>query len=411
MSLDLPHLPLDTGSKYHICAEFIQWESVGRISWGSHRLHDSDVIQVLDLLGFRFRMVRMVPMVRRAQVMLRWRPSQLCSLLWGKLSLLSTIDKLTCFSLFFMFFLSELDTQAVPAGNKARSGLPEHLEAFWYFSVLSPCCDLILHTVCNLVPIRRSTHAIILYEYNAVEGQWGSPSIEAKTVWKCLKSVDQGFQTKRQFGICFRTLAGNIRRSSLATSFFIVEASPPPYVRYVTDADVIFNNQNGVLVTVQDFDVLSSLALQFFDRSIYAARIARDGAELLDEEINDLRAVRSVVEQGCDVATLVGIFTLRNGWCVPVDLTLQCGESDMAKDERINRILGNLENLDFAKVISRIRAILPKNDKAEFAEAWNSSGGALRFLVKQIHISNYMSEAQQYQYLRLLAIQCFLFLL
>ena len=184
-----------------------------------------------------------------------------------------------------------------------------------------------------------------------------------------------------------------------------------PYVRYVTDADVIFNNQNGVLVTVQDFDVLSSLALQLFDRSIYAARIARDGAELLDEEINDLRAVRSVVEQGCDVATLVGIFTLRNGWCVPVDLTLQCGESDMAKDERINRILGNLENLDFAKVISRIRAILPKNDKAEFAEAWNSSGGALRFLVKQIHISNYMSEAQQYQYLRLLAIQCFLFLL
>jgi hypothetical protein len=62
-------------------------------------------------------------------------------------------------------------------------------------------------------------------------------------------------------------------------------------------------------------------------------------------------------------------------------------------------------------VISRIRAILPKNDKAEFAEAWNNSGGALRFLVKQIHISNYMSEAQQYQYLRLLAIQCFLFLL
>ena len=106
MSLDLPHLPLDTGSKYHICAEFIQWESVGRISWGSHRLHDSDVIQVLDVLGFRFRMVRMVqmvrmvPMVRRAQVMLRWRPSQLCSLLWGKLSLLSTIDKLTCFSCF-----------------------------------------------------------------------------------------------------------------------------------------------------------------------------------------------------------------------------------------------------------------------------------------------------------------------
>ena len=69
-------------------------------------------------------------------------------------------------------------------------------------------------------------------------------------------------------------------------------------MRYVTDADVIFNNQNGGLVTVQDFDVLCSLALQLFDRSIYAARIARDGAELLDEEISDLRAVRSVVEKG-----------------------------------------------------------------------------------------------------------------
>ena len=176
-------------------------------------------------------------------------------------------------------------------------------------------------------------------------------------------------------------------------------------MQYVTDADVIFNNPRGGLVTVQDFDVLCSLALQLFDRHVYAARIARDQEELLDEEISDLRAVRSVVEEGCDVATLTGIFRLRNGWCLPVDLTLQCGESDMTKDERINRIMGNLDKLDFAKVVSRIRVILPKREKAEFAEAWNRSGGALRFLVKQLHISTQMSQAQQQQYLRLPAYQ------
>eukprot|EP00435_Cladocopium_sp_Y103_P006737 s3194_g2.t1 len=206
---------------------------------------------------------------------------------------------------------------------------------------------------------------------------------DKEAVWNLFQKLGQKHQKKFP-GYKF------LRRGGLSS----------PHVRYVTDADVIFNNPNGGLVTVEDFDVLGSLALQLFDGNTYAARIARDGAELLDEEISDLRAVRSVVEQGCDVATLVGIFTIRNGWCVPVDLTLQCGESDMTKDERIHRILGNLENLDFAKVISRIRAILPKNDKAEFAEAWNNSGGALRFLVKQIHISNYMSEARQQQYLR-----------
>lgn len=198
-----------------------------------------------------------------------------------------------------------------------------------------------------------------------------------------------GFQHQKKFpGYKF------LRRGGLSS----------PYLRFVTDADVIFNKPVG-LVNEQDFEVLTGLALKLFEGRVYAARIARDGEEILDEEINDLRAVQSVVREGCDVATLVGIFRLRNGWCVPVDLTLQCGESDMTKDERVSRIVTNLERCDFAKVVSRIRAILPKKDKAAFAEVWNNSGGALRFLVKQLHITEQMSEAEQGHYLRALPLK------
>ena len=205
-------------------------------------------------------------------------------------------------------------------------------------------------------------------------------------VWNLFEKL--GFKHQKKFpGYKF------LRRGGLSS----------PHVQYVTDADLIFNNPQGGLVRVEDFDVLCTLALQLFDKHVYAARIVRDQEELVDEEIADVGELRSVVQEGCDVATLVGMFRLRNGWCVPVDLTLQCGESDMTKDERINRIISNLEKHDFAKVISRIRSILPKQHKAGFAAAWNHSGGALRFLVKQLHLSKKMSTVQQEVYLRLSA--------
>lgn len=206
-------------------------ESVGRISFGSHRLHDSDVIQVLDLWGFGFEWFEWFKWFEWFQwfegLKSCWdgvHPS--CARCFEANWV--SCQRLTNRRVFHVFPLRAWYTSCTCGKQTSQWFTWTFGGILVSFSVVTVLCfsDLILHTVCNLVPIRPSTHAIILYEYNAVEGQWGSPSIEAKTVWKCLKSVDQGFQTKRQFGICFRTLAGNIRRSSLATSFFIVEASP-----------------------------------------------------------------------------------------------------------------------------------------------------------------------------------------
>ena len=175
-----------------------------------------------------------------------------------------------------------------------------------------------------------------------------------------------------------------------------------PHVRYVTDADLIFNNPVAGRVCLEDFDALCGSAAEIFQQ-IYAARVALDDEELLDEELSDLGVVRRVVSDGCDVVTVTGIFKLRDGWCLPVDLTLQRGESKMSKERRVDRLLGNLEKLDFAKVISRIRAILPKTIKASFADDWNSSGGAWRFLLKQIELVKQMAEGTQDAYLRALS--------
>ena len=175
-----------------------------------------------------------------------------------------------------------------------------------------------------------------------------------------------------------------------------------PHVRYVTDADLIFNNPLAGCVSLEDFDALCGSASEIFQR-IYGARVALEGEELLDEELSDLQVVRQVVSKGCDVVTLMGLLQLRDGWCVPVDLSLQRGESKMSKERRVDRLLGNLEKLDFAKVVSRIRAILPKTIKACFADDWNSSGGPWRFLLKQIELVKQMPEGRRDAYLRALS--------
>merc|ERR1711957_950450 len=86
------------------------------------------------------------------------------------------------------------------------------------------------------------------------------------------------------------------------------------------------------------------------------------------------------------VFTLTGIYPLQSapGWRVLLDLTLSTSEEHMPKDVRIDKILLNMGGGDFAKVCQRVRAILPKTKKREFAAAVNTEVGQLRFVVKQL---------------------------
>ena len=98
---------------------------------------------------------------------------------------------------------------------------------------------------------------------------------------------------------------------------------------------------------MEDFEALEACASQLFTK-LLAAKASLGDEELFDAEIFDLKAVRKLVRKGIDVVTLSGM-AWANGWCVPVDLTLQCGEKKMAKGKRVERILENLQQLDFAK--------------------------------------------------------------
>jgi len=161
-----------------------------------------------------------------------------------------------------------------------------------------------------------------------------------------------------------------------------------PYVKFVTDVDLIFNNPKSGYVAVEDFDKLYDLAMDLCQGShnIMSAKVSCGDTDLFDKEVKDRVAVRRSVSEGADVVVITGRFTLPGGWCVPLDLTLQRGDAKMSKEARIQRICGNIGDENFAKVVQRIRPMLGKAIKAKFAEAWNESGGALRFLVKQLEM-------------------------
>eukprot|EP00445_Apocalathium_hangoei_P021839 CAMPEP_0203889988 /NCGR_PEP_ID=MMETSP0359-20131031/33471_1 /ASSEMBLY_ACC=CAM_ASM_000338 /TAXON_ID=268821 /ORGANISM="Scrippsiella Hangoei, Strain SHTV-5" /LENGTH=461 /DNA_ID=CAMNT_0050811521 /DNA_START=38 /DNA_END=1423 /DNA_ORIENTATION=+ len=173
-----------------------------------------------------------------------------------------------------------------------------------------------------------------------------------------------------------------------------------PYVQYVTDVDFILNNPHHGPVAVGDFDQLLDLAEKLCrgPGNVYSARVSWGEEELFDQEVRDMGQVRLHVEKGADVVTLTGIYGLQGGWSVPMDFTLQRGDSRMSKANRISKIYRNIKEHNFAKVVSRIRAIL-KASKQQFADSWNATGGALRFLVKQLDLVQFMPSQGQRPYL------------
>eukprot|EP00429_Kryptoperidinium_foliaceum_P060874 CAMPEP_0176087800 /NCGR_PEP_ID=MMETSP0120_2-20121206/43959_1 /TAXON_ID=160619 /ORGANISM="Kryptoperidinium foliaceum, Strain CCMP 1326" /LENGTH=367 /DNA_ID=CAMNT_0017421651 /DNA_START=11 /DNA_END=1115 /DNA_ORIENTATION=+ len=142
-----------------------------------------------------------------------------------------------------------------------------------------------------------------------------------------------------------------------------------PHVRFMTDIDFIFSGRGGGLIAVSDFDALEALAVQLCGgiRNIISAKVSLQGNEMFDEEVQDLQVVRSLVAEGADVAVITGRFTLRNGWSVPMDLTLSLGDDKMSKAERLEKIRANLERGDYAKVVQRMRPLLNRDAKAAFA--------------------------------------------
>ncbi|CAE7257635.1 unnamed protein product [Symbiodinium sp. CCMP2592] len=212
-------------------------------------------------------------------------------------------------------------------------------------------------------------------------------------VWKHMKVV--GHKRERRFpGYSF------LPRGGLSS----------PYVRFLTDADLIFNTTSSGNVDPEDFHALHQLAVELFrgEANLHSARIVSDGEELFDEDIlsaADMAQVFTFVRQGCDVATLTGSYRLPSGWHVPVDLTLQRGDKDMSKATRLDRILLNIEDLNFAKVVSRVRRILKPAGKARLSDAWNRQGGALRFLVTQLGLASRMPLQEQQPYLSFLQLR------
>lgn len=202
-------------------------------------------------------------------------------------------------------------------------------------------------------------------------------------VWKHV--VKLGYQHQRRFpGYKF------IHRGGLSS----------PHVAYVTDIDFIFNNVHAGLVDSKDFDELQGLVEELVvPDGLISAKVARDNNDLFDEEIADFTEVRRYVEQGADLVVVTGRYELSSGWQVPMDFTLQRGSSKMTKEERIERILCNIEEKNFAKVISRARSLLSPEAKASFAGKWNAEGGALRFLVKQLDLVRFMSGREQGVYM------------
>jgi len=173
-----------------------------------------------------------------------------------------------------------------------------------------------------------------------------------------------------------------------------------PHVKYMTDIDFIFNCSQHGRVGIMDFDTLEALARQLCHNQVLSAKVAWQDDDLFDEDVTDLQAVRDLVaSHEADVVVITGRYELKNGWQVPMDFTLQRGESKMPKAKRMARIQANLEEGNFAKVVSRIRSLLTPAKKGTFASEWNEVGGALRFLAKQLELVTRLPQKDQVSYM------------
>eukprot|EP00746_Dinoflagellata_sp_MGD_P161643 gnl/MRDRNA2_/MRDRNA2_88864_c0_seq1.p1 gnl/MRDRNA2_/MRDRNA2_88864_c0~~gnl/MRDRNA2_/MRDRNA2_88864_c0_seq1.p1 ORF type:complete len:342 (-),score=58.68 gnl/MRDRNA2_/MRDRNA2_88864_c0_seq1:114-1139(-) len=203
-------------------------------------------------------------------------------------------------------------------------------------------------------------------------------------VWKHV--VGLGYKSQRRFtGYKF------IHRGGLSS----------PHVAYVTDIDFIFNNPNHGQIDLSDFDSMVQLArnLCIARGGIISAKVAWEDTNLFDAEVDDLRTVRQQVANGADLAVITGRYQLQSGWQVSMDFTLQRGDSKMTKQRRIARMWDNMNEGNYAKVVSRIRGILSPHAKATFASEWNKVGGAYRFLVKQLELVRFMTRREQDEYM------------
>jgi hypothetical protein len=174
-----------------------------------------------------------------------------------------------------------------------------------------------------------------------------------------------------------------------------------PHVTYVTDIDFIFNNPQHGRISLTDFDALQRLASELCGTpgNIISAKVAWEDEDRFDEEVADLEEVRRQVANGADVVVITGRYLLASGWQVSMDFTLQRGESRMSKERRLARIWDNIQEGNYAKVVSRIRALLPPSKKASFANGWNRVGGALRFVVKQLELVKFLRHHEQVEYM------------
>ncbi|CAE7409528.1 unnamed protein product [Symbiodinium pilosum] len=103
---------------------------------------------------------------------------------------------------------------------------------------------------------------------------------------------------------------------------------------------------------------------------------------------------------GADVVIVTGAYTVESqrGWTVPVDFTLQAGAPFLKKAEKIRRAITKLNDGNFAKAVGRVRSMLSHGDKASFSRDWNSIGGALSFLQRQLELVHFLESSEQGAY-------------
>jgi len=90
-----------------------------------------------------------------------------------------------------------------------------------------------------------------------------------------------------------------------------------------------------------------------------------------------------------DAVVLTGVFRIpREGWEVPMDITVSCGDKKESKEHRLSKIQQKVAEGDYAKVLQKVRSLL-KNDKdlrSVLCDAVNREVGKLRFLVMQLQL-------------------------